>query len=340
MNQTATSGHTSPRLSVGPYVLAPVTHIRQDDLPSLFGDKPGVYICNCQEAEWFERLGLKQTYNYAIEKKHQMFARLPKGSRWLSATFDFAVDEDTADFQNGPVLHLGYGRLRGRAAQIFQTLKLMRWLLAHRDEYAFVYVYNFYVPYYAAPLFAKALLGKRLYVDYEDDYTFIRPPWKQVIERTLRKTVDGVVCINEEMTRHFEGRDVRVFNAFADLSYLEGTTPELKDGMTFLYTGRLDDVRGIDLVPQLVESLRTRLSSFSIRITGDGPLRPVVEGWDYPEVEYLGFLPAGAFDDEVRAADACLILQKPDHPFSRGSFPSKIDAYARHRRPIWSLASP
>lgn len=337
MNQTATFEPSDSRLPVGPYVLAPVTRIRQDDLASLFGDAPGVYICNCQEPEWFERFGQKQTYNYAVEKKHQMFARLPKGSKWVSATFDFGVDMDTADFQNGPVLHLGYGRLRGRAAQFLQTLKLARWLLEHRNEYAFAYVYNFYVPYYAAPLLAKALLGKRLYVDYEDDYTFIRPLWKQVFERVFRKTVDGVVCINEEMTRHFKGRDVRVFNAFADLSYLDGTTPELKDGMTFLYTGRLDDVRGIDLVPQLVEALRGRLNSFRIRITGDGPLRSVVEGWAFPEVEYLGFLPAGAFDDEVRAADACLILQKPDHPFSRGSFPSKIDAYARHRRPIWSL---
>lgn len=324
-------------IEVGPYLLQPVTRIRQDDLSTLFGDQPGVYICNCQEAAWYERFGLKQTYNFAIEKKHRMFARLPPGSQWLSPTFDMQQAADTEDFQHGPVLHVGYGRLRGRAAQIRQTVKIARWLQRHRDEYAFVYIYNFYIPYYAAALFAQALLGKQVFVDYEDDSTFLARWHKRTLERVLRRTVDGVVCINEGMAQHFEGRPVRVFNAFADLSYLQGTTPALTEGMTFLYTGKLDDIRGIDLVPDLVKALRQRLNSFRIRITGDGPLRSVVEGWTFPEVEYLGFLPGDAFADEVRSADACLILQKPDHPFSRGSYPSKIDAYAEHRRPIWAL---
>lgn len=326
-----------PELRVGRYVLRPVTRIRQDDLAGLFGDRPGVYLCNCQEPEWYARFGHAQTYNYAVEKKHRMFARLPPGSKWLSPTFDVHAPMDTADFQNGPVLHLGYGRLRGRPAQARQTLSAIRWLAEHRREYAFVYVYNFYVPVFLAPLFAKAVLGKRLLVDYEDDYTFIRPPWKQAIERTLRRTVDGVVCINEGMTRHFEGRDVRVFNAFADLSYLDPNEASLREGMTFLYTGRLDDVRGVDLVPALVHALRRHLRSFRIRITGNGPLRPLVESWSFPEVEYLGFLPGDAFATEVQAADACLILQRPDHPFSQGSYPSKIDAYAAYERPIWAI---
>ena len=327
------------RLRVGPYVLSPVTGIRQDDLASLFGDAPGVYVCNCQEGAWYERFGMKRSYNYAVEKKHRMFGRLPPGSKWVSPTFDPHADGDTEDFQNGPVLHLGYGRARGRAAQLVQAAKIARWLVEHRDEYAFVYVYNFYGPTYPPALVAK-LLGKRVYVDYEDDYTFLRPPAKAMLEKVLRRTPDGVVCINEGMTRYFPDKEVRVFNAFADLSYLEGTTPQLVEGMTFLYTGRLDDLRGIDLVPELVRALRERLGSFRIRITGDGPLRPLVESWDFEEVEYLGFLPEGAFGEEVAAADACLILQKPDHGFSRGSFPSKIDAYAQYRRPIWVLEMP
>jgi len=52
-------------------------------------------------------------------------------------------------------------------------------------------------------------------------------------------------------------------------------------------------------------------------------------------VEYLGFLDDNEYDERLQRADACLLLQKPDHPFSRGSFPSKVDMYARYRKPVY-----
>ena len=66
-------------------------------------------------------------------------------------------------------------------------------------------------------------------------------------------------------------------------------------------------------------------------------LRPLVESWDYPEVEYLGFLNDPAYTHIMQQVDACLVLQKPDHLFSLGSFPSKIDQYAKYNKPIFIL---
>lgn len=333
---TAPPDDTSP-LRVGPYDLVPVLSIRQDDLASLFGHEPGVYVCNGPEPAWYERFGLVRKFNTSVEKKRRMFASLPAGSHWVSPTFDATTNGPTEDFRAGSVLHLGHGAARGRLAQLRQAAKVARWLFTRRDEYAFVHVYNFDLPNYLAPLAAKYLLGKRLYVDYEDDYTVTGSLPKRLAERVLRRTVTGVVCVNEGMEQHFRGKDVRVFNAFADLSYLAGMRTGFFEGMRLLYSGSLDDIRGADLVPDLVAALRTRLKQFTIRLSGDGPLRSVVESWRFPEVEYVGFLNDEDYAQELAAADACLLLQKPDHPFSKGSFPSKIDAYAKHRKPILML---
>lgn len=325
-------------LRVGDYRLAPLRHVRQDDLHSLLGSGRGVYICNAQEPAWYESHRLRQPYNYSIEKKHRMFAMMGPGASWVSPTFDADVTVDTHDLTTRLVEHLGYGRLRGRWAQLYQTIRLAGWLAAHRASYDYCFVYNFYLPTFVAPLLARAVLGKKLFVDYEDDYTTIRASsFKNMLERLLHRSVDGVSCISEGMVGYFPRADTRVFNTFADLSYAADTDFSLHRGMTFLYSGRLDDLRGADLIAPLARSLRARLGTFRLVVTGDGPLRSVVEHSGEPEVDYLGFLPGNDYERLVESVDVCVVLQRPDHPFSRGSFPSKVEAYASHHKPIFHL---
>lgn len=331
----------SNRLQVGKYYLTPLTSVRHDDIPSLVGHGPGVYVSHCAEPAWYQHFRFRQnSHQHTPHKKLAMFANLSPHSVWISAT-PAPTGFRTTTWKSARILHLGTGPFQGRMAQLWQTAGLLDWLVRNRDKYGFIVVYNFYLPFYLGPLLAKLALRKKLYVEYEDDYTTVRKSnFKNFIERLLRTTVTGAICINEHMARYFLGKPVRVTNGFADLSYTASVDFNLRDGMTFLFGGTLDLIRGVDLVPQLVTALRSRIDGFRVLITGIGPLKAEVESWSIPEVRYCGLLDDASYIDAVKNADACLVLQKPDHPFSRGSFPSKIDEYARHKKPIFVLELP
>jgi hypothetical protein len=325
-------------VEVAPYWLVPLERVRRDDVRSFLGSGPGVYICNAPTEQWFARYGLKQMLPSTLDKKRAIFSCMAAGSRWISPTFVEEMDRPTEDWADGDILHLGYGRAAGRLAQLIQMRKLAQWLYARRREFSYFLIYNLPLPTSAAPLLARLGTDVKVLVDYQDDYTLQRTSWfKNAVERGLRRAVDGAICVNECMVASFEGRPTCVVNAFTDPVPFQSAA--LFDGMRLLYAGTLDAIRGADLVPTLVEALRRVLGRFTIRITGDGPLRRVIESWTFPEVQYLGLLPQPAFEREVNAADACLVLQRPDHPFSRGSYPSKIQAYARHGKPVLVLRS-
>lgn len=328
-----------PVITVRRYCLEPLLEVCQEDIPSLLGPEPGVYVCECPEPEWYTHFGFMQTHSGgSMRRKRRMFSQMTKGSKWVSPTTDVPKNKCTQTWKNGHILHLAYRSLLGRLGQILQTISLFGWLLRYRREYSYCLVYNFYLPIYLAPLAVKFLLRKRLYMDYEDDYTTRRKNhFKNALERLMRQTVTGAICINEHMTRYFIGKPVRVFNAFADFKYTKSTDFSFRDGMVFLFGGTLDKIRGIELIPDLVSALRRRIKNFKILITGNGPLRPLVESWDYPEVKYLGFLDDVAYARTIKQADAYLVLQRPDHPFSLGSFPSKVDEYAEYNKPIFIL---
>jgi glycosyltransferase involved in cell wall biosynthesis len=139
------------------------------------------------------------------------------------------------------------------------------------------------------------------------------------------------------MTACFPNKETVVLNAFADLGYTKHVDFEIRDGISFLYSGTLDSIRGVELIPDLVMSLRQRVRHFSIIITGKGPLETMVKSWRHPEIQYRGFLDPEAYAETIQQVDACLILQKPDHPFNSGSFPSKVEEYATFRKPIYIL---
>lgn len=325
-------------IELATYQLVPLEHVRRDDVRAFLGPRPGVYVCNAPTQEWFTRHGQPMTLPSTLEKKRAIFSCMAPGSRWISPTFVEGIDAETHDWSDGDIHHIGYGRARGRRAQLVQTARLLRWLFAHRHEYAYFLVYNLPQPTSFAPLLARLGTPVKVFVDYQDDYTLQRPSrFKNATERLLRRMVHGAICVNSLMVDSFRGKPTCVVNSFVDPASFRSAP--LYDGVRLLYSGTLDPIRGADLIPALVQALRKVLTRFTIRITGDGPLRTAVESWKYPEVTYLGLLAQSDYEDEVKAADVCLVLQRPDHPFSRGSYPSKIQAYARHGKPVLVLRS-
>lgn len=337
---TGNRQHPKSVLKVRSYWLRPLLNIRQDNLRTILGSNPGVYICSCPEPEWFEHFGIpKQDYRATVDKKARMFSHLAPESVWISPTPPVRWGQWIRSWQSPRMLHLGAGPLCGRAAQVAHTLELIWRLTRRRRSYSYVLIYNFYLPVFLAGLYAKYVLGMSLFVEYQDDYTKKRKNWpKNLFERLLRKTCCGAICVNENMTSSFKNKPVAVCNGFADLSYTTNCDFSIREGMTFLFGGSLDEIRGVDLIPELVAALRSRISGFHIIVTGTGPLNSLVKSWDIPQVTYRGVLDEKSYSEAIATADACLILQKPDHPFSRGSFPSKVEHYAKHKKPIFVLS--
>ena len=320
------------------YLLAPLRSIQQDDIRAFLGARKGVYICPCPTDNWFRKQGIRQVETFHSEKKLRMFAQMAEGSFFISPTPFLGRGISAKATSVDGIFHLVVPRLPRRLIQGIHIIQVIAFLIRNHSRFTYCLVYNFEQWYYLAALFAKYVLGKKLYVDFEDDYLLRNPSRLSAVAlRLTYRAADGVICIHEEMRRYFKMRRAITFNAFADLSYISTTPVVLREGMSFLYSGTIDAIRGADLIPTLVLELRKSLSSFRIVVTGSGPLEKEVSTWRLPEVDFKGFLSNNDLTQLVSNVDACLVLQRPDHSFCKGSFPSKIDLYARFKKPILVL---
>lgn len=319
------------------YSLEPIIEVRKDNIYSIFNDGIGAYICNYPDNIWYEQHQFKQKGNKSIEKKNKFFELMSSDSILLSPTQDENNDKSTKTIKNGRVIHFG-SRFTGRLAQISKAFKMIVYLFNNKNKFTYCLIYNFYPSEMFFAFIAKFLLNKKIIVDFEDDYLLQSNRfYYKFYFNIVKKIPQTIICINIEMTRYFDENKVFVFNGFIDLSYTKDVDYNFFSGCKFLYSGSFDTIRGIDLIPELIVSLRHIIDDFSIYISGSGPLEKEILNWEYPEIKYFGYLNEKDFNYIISEVDFCLVLQKPDHPFSRGSFPSKIEYYSKFKKPIFSL---
>ncbi|GEM_PF-3332855 len=319
------------------YKLTPLLTVQQDDIRPIFEDGKGVYICNFPNQDWYDIHHFERRKNYSIEKKEKFFGLMQRGSYILSPTQDSTINKPTKSFNQGYVIHLG-SSLTGRLAQVFLAFKMISWLVVNRKKYNYCLVYNFSPSEILAAFFAKKILRKEIIVDFEDDISLqTKNKFYNSYFKLVKNIPDVIICINKNMVNYFKGKKTFVFNGFIDLGYIDYIDFELKEKTIFLYAGALDSIRGVDLIPDLIRSLRKKLSIFSIVITGSGPFEKVIRDWDFKEISFLGFLDSYEYEKILFKADIYLVLQKPDHPFSLGSFPSKIEYYSKYKKPIYKI---
>ncbi|MDD2635464.1 MAG: hypothetical protein PHW82_08195 [Bacteroidales bacterium] len=319
------------------YSLTPLTFVEKDDITPVFNYGRGVYICNFPESAWYKAHNFKQTVSYSIDKKKKFFAMMDDGATILSPTQDSKIFKPTKTIQIGKVLHLG-SRFTGRLAQSFMTIKLVKWLVLNKQSYDYCLIYNFYPAEMVAAYVARYLLRKRVVVDFEDDYLLqSKHRLYKLYFKFVKRIPHAVICINRNMLHYFSKQDVYVFNGFIDLDYTDTINFNLQDGVKLLYAGALDEIRGVDLIPDIVYTLRKELKSFQIFITGSGPYEKFVRQWDFEEVIYLGFLSTKEYNNVLKNSDVYLVLQKPEHPFSKGSYPSKVEFYSHYKKPIFKI---
>lgn len=327
-------------LKIEKYFLAPLKSIQKEDFSFLFKNLKGIYLCNYPEEDWYIFNNFKRLRNYSIEKKKSMFELMDNDAVILSATGDYDINMPSRGFVNNRIIHFGSLYFTGRFAQLFQIINIIVWLFKNRQKYDYILIYNFYLPQFLAAIFCKYILGKKLYIDFEDDYTLLkRNKFKNILfTNILANMPDAVICIHSNMKRYFKVKTKTiVFNGFINLEYTKKINFEFTEEMVFMYSSTLDEIRGADLIPELVIKLREKIRKFQIIITGTGPLDEMVREIRLPEVKYMGFIEKEQFEKILASCDACLVLQKPDNEFSMGSFPSKIEYYAKWRKPIYHL---
>jgi glycosyltransferase involved in cell wall biosynthesis len=319
------------------YCLEPTTEVRKDNINPIFNDGSGLYICNYPDAIWYAHHQFEQKGNKSIEKKNNFFELMSSDSILLSPTQDENHDKPTKTIKNGNVIHFG-SRFTGRLAQISQAFKMIVYLFKNKNKFNYCLVYNFYPSEMFFAFVAKFLFNKKIIVDFEDDYLLQSNRFYYKFYFNLVKKIPyKIICINVAMKKYFAEDKVFVFNGFIDLSYTKDVDYNFFSGCKFLYSGSFDTIRGIDLIPEIIVSLRRIIDDFSIYITGSGPLENEILNWEYPEIKYFGYLNEKDFNNIISEVDFCLVLQKPDHPFSLGSFPSKIEYYSKFKKPIYSL---
>jgi len=281
---------------------------------------------------------IKPSVNEALPKKKKIFKSLQTPVRIFSvvrARDGFLRFHPR--YEEEDVTHLPC--FSGLAADVLNNVTVALSLIRSRDEFDSVLLYNFYTLWVLPVLVLKMLTDKKVFVDVEDDYK-MREGFvgTKITTRALLPFVNGAIICNQEMNHMFgDGQKTVVINSFADLSYLESTT--VSEPLQLLYAGSLDEIRGADLVGDLSSSLREKRIDFRINVTGKGPLASRVCDLSSrdPKVNYLGFVSEERLRALLDTCDIGLVLQKPDHPFSKGSFPSKIDLYARHEIPVICL---
>lgn len=317
------------------YKLCLLKNFRHDNTDFLKKEK-GIYICNFPEKSWYRFNDITQKRNYSIEKKINIFNLMSKESLILSPTIDCNNNKKTTKAKFNNIYHLRRISTSQKLSQIYMIASAIKFLFLNRRKYKYVLSYNFDLPNYIPGLMAKLFLGKKLYIDFEDDYSINDKYKKFLYTNFLFHIPDKVICVNENMEKHFSC-ETYVINAFNSLSIPKDKQISLFENVTFFISGGLDDIRGGGLIPDVIIALRSYKFCFKIILVGTGMLEDEIKSWKYPELEYFGYVDNEKYSELIDQSDYCLVLQKPDHPFNLGSFPSKIDHYSEYNKTILIL---
>jgi glycosyltransferase involved in cell wall biosynthesis len=321
------------------YVLSLLKDVQKDDIEFYLKKGNGIYICNFPDYYWHNVYNIKTARNYSINKKNKIFNCLSSESILVSPT---EIDQNVFTNKNityGRISHLKSIFNISRLKQIEYSFRLLFFVFKNHKKYDYILYYNFEMPIFFTALIFKYILNKKIYVDFEDDYSLLnRNILKNTLNKLLFKIPELVICVNKAMINNFSSKTkCLIFNGFIDLEYMKQLDCKLNENSKFLFAGSLDKIRGADLIQEVAIALRKKVKNFKIYVCGTGPLEKVLTGLNISEIEFKGFLNDLEYDELLKECDYFLVLQKPDHPFSNGSFPSKIEYYSKFKKPIFHL---
>jgi glycosyltransferase involved in cell wall biosynthesis len=221
---------------------------------------------------------------------------------------------------------------------------LCLWLFRNRSTYQKILFYNFRPETAIPAYFARIFLRKRIYVEYEDGYfalkirTSLR--WTiNILERLGNVLISGATVVTLELKSRLKTSNVQWIPGFFNekirnavfTSSPSGRRPG-EDPVIFMYSGTLDEIRGVDLFLGLAEKIIGEdIGRCKFWITGKGPLEPLAKKYAerFPdEIEFFGFVTREKLHSLYQRTDVFVSLQKPQDEFSKASFPSKLYEFA------------
>jgi glycosyltransferase involved in cell wall biosynthesis len=209
-------------------------------------------------------------------------------------------------------------------------------LVKQRHSYDKILFYN-YTPETAIPaFFAKIILRKEIYLEYEDGYFAldIFKPLKWLIainEKIGNNLISGAILVTENLRQRVKTKNIQVIPGIIDqklYNHFSKLSQKRDAKKVIMYSGGLDEIRGIDILLDVAEEIINEIEGdYEFWVTGKGPLEQMVHYYAkrFPDkIHYYGFVSKNKLLGLYEYADAFVSLQKPEHKFSAFSSPSKV----------------
>lgn len=195
------------------------------------------------------------------------------------------------------------------------------------DNYELIYVIAAYLlKWFKRPVFL---------LDYEDGKHLIDRGWARLLSSTAecwgRRLISGAFVAHPALSSRLpESIPSVLVPGFVVPLTRCSPCPTPDAGVRFLYSGSLDEPRGIDLILDALPMLPK--NRWTLDITGRGPLEHrVTEAARDPRwpnrVRFHGRLSHAAFSTLAQSCHIGLNCQRPSDPISAVTFPSKIFTY-------------
>ena len=242
--------------------------------------------------------------------------------------------------------------LKTITAALAATLELVRWSRRHRGRSRFLLGYNATNPSGWALIAAARLTGARSAAIIADvpvpgsgDVPDTLPRRLEAgVHRAAVRRLDAVVALTPDTIRELVPRAPSLLlegGVPADMAApLPPAPPAEGGGLRLLYSGRLTDMAGIDLL--LAGFAQVRGDGWRLRVTGWGAgaerVRRAAEA--DPRIAFLGFVERAQLLREYAAADLLVNPHRTDLASANHVFSSKVLEYLAAGRPVLSTARP
>jgi len=229
---------------------------------------------------------------------------------------------------------------------LFATLFNM-WEMHARNRYDAIIFYN-PVLYRGYP---SIILGKikdiQVIMDYEDlvDSEYTPQKWARglfgIIERHIVGQVKSFILASGNFQRLLpkKARSIVVRSGcYKAKNGEDQTSREPVDKDIILFSGKLDEIRGVDLLIEAANHIKS--NNYQIVITSKGPLEEYVKeaARRNKNVIYTGFLSESEYKRVINRATILVNAQKTKYKFSRYCFPSKLYEYMATGKYVISTA--
>jgi glycosyltransferase involved in cell wall biosynthesis len=154
------------------------------------------------------------------------------------------------------------------------------------------------------------------------------------LRRGTQSTIDGAICASDPLTTLLKTENTVVFRGFPSIGMPDELPEPVDDSgsQTVMFSGRFDDVRGINTFLDIVPAVAEQVDDARFWIAGYGDEKACARIQAEAETlscnaTYFGTLPWEEYRARIVSANVLVNFQDPTLPISQYTFPSKLLDY-------------